>query len=306
MKKRKLGKTNSLIIIFIILVGIYIIFGISRGLYQSMIRNNKDRVNIVFYGPHPSILSLGYTDGVNYIGFFDQGSEVYVPGGYGRYKLGGLGRLVDIEKKPEILQKTFSSVISSYVDFYFYPKKSQIYSFDEPDNARREFFIPRLSILDVFFPHNFGSNTSLFDRLHIFITLFDKKRSDFSKLKIKSVTDETGSRIFMESQFDKKYQGYFYEKKLRDEGKSVQILYTNYKSATIVTRIIEGEGIRVADLSQNSHPHNVHCVLQENTDKPSQSAFFLQNIFACKLAKKVVEDAAFVLRLGDSLEKEWE
>lgn len=304
MKKIKWLQTNKILPVFLSLLGIYILFSISRAAVKSYILNKKDRVNIVFYGEHPSIISLGVTDGVNYIGFFDQGSEVYVPGGYGRYKIGALGRLVDIDKKPKVLQKAFSSVLSTYIDFYFYPKKSTIYSFDPPEGGL-DFFIPRLSLVDVFFTNNYGTNAGFFDRLNLFITMLDKKRSDFSKLKIKSTPDETGERIFAESRFDKKYQGYFYEKTLREEGKSVQIFYTNYRSATILTRIIEGEGIRVADLSKDEKPP-AGCIIKENGKTPSHSAIFLQNILGCRIERGGVEDADIGLFLSEEVEREWE
>lgn len=304
MKRKTAIQTSKLISLFLAFIVLYSAFTLCRFFLQSYIQHKKDRVNVVFYGEHPSIISIGYEDRVNYIGFFDQGSAVYVPGGYGNYKLGALGRLLELEKNPTLLQKTFSSVLSTYIDFYFYPKKSRIYSFDPPP-GKQEFFIPRLSLLDVFFTYNYNTNAGFFDRLQLFITMLDKKRTDFSRLVIKSVTDEVGDRIFMESRFDKKYQGYFYEKTLRDEGKSVQILYTNYKSATILTRIIEGEGIRVADLTKNKKPTQ-QCILQEAQEKPSHAATFLQSILGCKREKGTVEDADILLILGEKLEREWE
>lgn len=290
----------------------YFLFICVRSAQQSHLFTSRDRVTVVFYGEHPSVVSIGYSDSVNYIGFFDQGAAVYVPGGYGQYNIGALGKLVDLDHKPQILQRAFSSILSSYVDFYFYPKKSMIYSFDPPaptksgPAGRQDFFIPKLSFLDVIFPYHFNTNAGFFDRLHIYISMLNKKRSDFSRLKIRTITDEAGNRIFAESRFDKKYQGYFYEQKLRSESKSVQILYKNYKSAVVLTRIIEGEGIRVSDLSKDTSSGQTGCIINEYQEPHSNSALFLKNILHCSLKRGKSDTADIVLHLGEAVEKDWE
>lgn len=296
----------SIFRILAILGASYFLFICIRSAQQSHLFTTRDRVTVVFYGEHPSVVSIGYSDSVNYIGFFDQGAAVYVPGGYGQYKIGALGKLVELDHKPQILQRAFSSILSSYVDFYFYPKKSTIYSFDEPDPSKREFFIPKLSFLDVIFPYHFNTNAGFFDRLHIYISMLHKKRSDFSRLKIRTITDDAGDRIFAESRFDKKYQGYFYEQKLRSESKSVQILYKNYKSAVVLTRIIEGEGIRVSDLSKDVSKGHVGCIINENQEPHSYSALFLKSILHCTLKSGKSDTADIVLDLGEAVEKNWE
>src|SRR3990167_5657241 len=67
---------------------------------------------------------------INYLLFFSNSVKVIVPGGYGEYKVGAVGKLVSLEKNPEIIRKTFSAVTATLVDLYFYPKKTTIYHQD--------------------------------------------------------------------------------------------------------------------------------------------------------------------------------
>ena len=294
-------KLNSIPRIFILFLALYILFSFSRSFSQSLFIKKPDRLNLIFYGEKSSFLSFGFSDDVNYLGFFDNNAQIYLPGGYGRYRIGAVGRFVDIEKKPIIYQKSFSSALSLYVNYYFFQKINKIYTKSDSE----DFFIPKLSPIDIYYLTGRRGNAGFLDRLYLFFLLLDKKRQDFSLISMRPVDKKESDTIFLEDVFGKKYKGYFYQKSLREEGKTVQILYKSYRSALIITRILEGEGISVVDLTRDDEGPD-HCQVIENTKKPSQTAFFLRQIFSCqsKVAKTTSSD--IIIRIDDKLSELWD
>ncbi len=305
MTRRNIKINQAFVIkLFLTFLVVYLFFITARAFKDSNFFIKRDRITFVFYEQQSSFISLGLADNVHYVGYFDNGIEVIVPGGYGRYKIGALGRLADLEKKPALIQKTFSSTLSTYVDFYFVPKQSPIF-FEDKNADTLDYFIPRLSPIDVFFNTRYFTNANIADKLFIFITMFDKKRNDFSLIKTANVKKDEDQRIFMEDRFDKKYQGYFYEKTLRDENKNVKIYYGLYKSAKIISRILEGEGIRVVDLSETK-TKETNCLIIENSDEKSKTATFLSRQLDCNWKKGDTDEVDLIILLGERLEGEWE
>ena len=84
-------------------IGIFLVFLFGIVIFKqytsSLFSQKKDRVNIVFYGKNTVYYSLGKYDGVHYFISFYPDVKVKVPGGYGNYRVGGLGKLVELEKK---------------------------------------------------------------------------------------------------------------------------------------------------------------------------------------------------------------
>jgi hypothetical protein len=278
----------------------YLLFLFGKSLKNSLFFSQKDRINVVFYGKESAFLSFGLTDKVHYLAYFSNNILAYVPGGYGRYKIGSLGKLTTLEKKPSIMQKTFSSIISSYVDFYFFPQKSEIYS--DIDSNKKKSYVPKLSLSGLL-GINYKTNANFFDRLFLFILLINKRRGDFSLLNTEFHVDEKNK--FYEEDFFTEYQGYFYQESLRSERKNLQIYYYNYNSMQILSRIIEGEGIRIVDLTP-FQPVEKNCRITEKSENISQSANFLAKIFNCKIEKGDTGVGDIRIILGEALEKEWE
>ena len=86
---------------------------------QSLFIKSRDRVNVLFYNRQVNLFSIGKDDNINYLVQFYPDIKVPVPGGYGIYRIGALGKMVLLEKKPELLKKTFAGVTSSFIDIYF-------------------------------------------------------------------------------------------------------------------------------------------------------------------------------------------
>jgi hypothetical protein len=287
------------IIAGIILLYIGVIF--VRSLQHSLILDKKDRLNIVFYSDEAVLLSFGLKDNVHYIGSFSHKDKVSVPGGYGRYAVGSLGRLANLEKDSDLIGRTFSSMASMYVDFYIFPKNAEV--FDKPDTDTPYYsstdFIKRL------FSSDFQTNAGLLDRIYIALFLSRIRGNNFVVIRSVSQKSEDGDIEFSERRFLKKYKGFFYHESLREEGKAVQILYDAYPGAVTLSRVIEGQGIRVVDLSRSEKEIRDRCVVQHNEDTTSKTVYYLTRLFGCTVKKGEVQSADIIFSMGSELTEEW-
>lgn len=303
---RKKRKKNHHFFLFFLFFICYILYSLFKLIHSSVFFNNKERINIVFYGEKTLFFSLGKE--INYFFTLPAQMEVLVPGGYGYYRLGAVGKLSFLEKNPDILRKTFSSITSCFIDLYFYSFPPKIY-YDQTDTS---FKLTFPSLKEIFFSK---TNGNIFDRL--FVVFFFINRAP-SRYQI--ITDLPSSvrekRIFFEEErFFKKNQGLFYKKTYRNLKNNVQIVYTkSYKTAQLISRIIEGEGIRVVDISQiqffNALPageiyKNERCLVIEDKEKPSIIAFNLKKFFNCQFKREPIEISDIILVLRKA-EKEWE
>src|SRR3989344_8707562 len=203
---------NNIPRLFLLFLLIYILFHTFRVFSHSLFFKRPDRLNMIFYGERPVFLSFGFSDNVNYIGFFNNDHQVYLPGGAGRYRIGALGRFVDIEKKPIIYQKTFSSSLSLYVNYYFFPKINKIYTKSDSE----DFFIPKLSPIDIYYLTGRRGNAGFLDRLYLFflLLLFKKRQKVFSLISMGLFKKKESDRIFWGDVLGKKNKGYFYKNSL--------------------------------------------------------------------------------------------
>ena len=233
MKYRK-----KFFIFFVIVCLFYYLF---KSVTSSVFLKGRDKINVVFYGENIRFYSLDQKN-INYLLFFSNSVKVIVPGGYGEYKVGAVGKLVSLEKNPEIIRKTFSAVTATLVDLYFYPKKTTIYHQDSPSNSNET-----PTIKEIFLTN---SNATLIDRLFIFYFFTTSNQEDYQTIDLKPFELGHGNAIFDYNGFYKKFQGSFFQKTYRDYDINVQIVYTkSYKTALLLSQMIEGEGIRVVDLS---------------------------------------------------------
>ncbi len=301
--KRKLkiqsSKLNNKFIyrfVFFVCAGTILIIGI-RSFSESLFFIKKDRVNVVFYGKETTYYSLGKQDGVNYVMPFYPDIKVNVPEGYGNYRVGGLGKLMYLEKKGDILRKTFSVMTASSVDRYFYEVSDTIFYGKEEDNS---FKLPGLK--NIFYS---ASNSNLFDRLFVWLQFVGKRKQQFEEINFKSQLG-ADEEFFLDRDFAKKYQGFLYNRLYRDEQKTVQIQYKDsYKTAYVLSRIIEGDGIRVTDLmQQDSLMQDTSCEVVENTKIFSQSARDVAIFFSCQLKEGTTESSDIIIKLN-SAEKDW-
>ncbi len=288
-------------IIIVFFIALFIYLGI-KDIKKSIFIKGKERVNVVFYGEKTFFSSFS-KESTNYLIKLEAEKKYLIPGGYGYYRLGGLGKIVSLDRKPELFKKTFSMLTSSMVDLYFYPCQTKIFYY-----SRKEENYPKL--LSPFFN---CSNASMIDRFTVWFNLL-RNKNKFLYLDFKVNKDN----ILDDESFYRENLGIFYKTIYRKQKKDVQILYTkSYKTAFKIGQIIEGEGIKVSDIdlfnnfvlrNPNQGFKNLNykdkCWVIENEKKPSVVAKNLVSFFNCQFyyLDDYFVDTIFIL---GSKEEEW-
>lgn len=289
IKTLRLGMFLLLLVVFIILV---------RQLVTSAFFTAGDRIHILFYSSTPTYFSLEKEGGLHYVTSFGADSRTEIPGGYDIYRIGALQKLASIEHNPSLFKRVFSRVTGSMLDFYFYPGNDTVYY-----GTRQTVALPSFS--QIFFQ---ASNANFFDRLYIWLRFVGKNEHVFDEIAIHTIVDKN-EILLSDKAFGERYIGYFYYKSLRQENKTVQILYTrSYNAALNVSRIIDGTGIRVVDIDSVEIPpqKNTGCKVTEDTAGSfSHSAQKIATFFSCELVRGKGKLSGIVLYLN-AAEKEWE
>ena len=269
-------------IIFLILA--YMVY---RNITTSIFLINRDKINVVFYGQNIRYYSIDPSD-TDYIVSFTPAAQTLVPGGYGNYRLGSIGKLVSLESKPEIFKKTFSLATSSFVDLYFYPTDNKIFY----ENSTLDNNFP--SFKEIFFDK---SNANLTDRIFILLNFANKNQNSYRLINT--------SDYFNSDKFNSDYQGIFYKKTYRQTEDNVQIIYdSDYTTAVLLSNIMDGEGIRVVDISQGK-TNGSKCQIVAKKDKVnSATTKGLSRFFNCPVVTGETELSDIILKLGN-LEKDW-
>lgn len=289
-RKRIFNKKN----LFICFIFLGLVYYFIKSITSSVFLKGRDKINVVFYGERTRFYSLDRKN-ISYLLFFSNLVKVIVPGGYGKYKVGAIGKLASLEKKPDIVKRTFSAMTSSFVDLYFYQKKTVTY-YDNTDLKQTPTF------KEIFLTN---SNANLIDKLfllHIFLT---NGKENFQVIDLGPFESGSENNIFDQNAFYKKIQGSFFQKSYRNNDINVQIIYaSSYKTAQLISQMIEGEGIRVVDLS-NQNKILSSCLLVANKNTIMTKTYqHLADFLKCKtqIGETTVSD--IIIKLGD-LEKEW-
>lgn len=272
-----------------IAVGLFIVlilFIAFHSIGSSLFFSNRERIHIVVYGSRPMMFSVDLQENVNYAVSFYPDMKIKVPGGYGTYRIGGVGKLVSLEDKPEILSKTFSYATSSFVDYYFFPTNDEVHYGGNDDSS---IMFPGIQEI-----MQMQSNAQLFDRIYLAYLFSRENQKQYKQLR--SLTAED---------FVKRYQGYFYHKVYRQEKKNIEILYaTNYQTAETIGTLLEGMGIRVSDY-KTINTKEKQCVVTEQTDHFSETARDISAFFHCQLRNGSTDVYDILFSLG-TVEQEWE
>lgn len=293
--------------IIIIILFLYLGLVMLRSFRGSAIISRPDRINLGMYGNEAVLLSFGLEDGVNYIVSLSHEHKITIPGGYGEYRFGSLGKLVMLQKDSRIMQRAFSSMISAYTNYFIMPRNPDVYQKIDTENPEYS----RVTIIKQLFSGKNISNMNVIDRVYIAFLVAKRRQQDYVVLRSSVRRDaKDGDRIFSEKSFQKKYKGFFYHQSFREEAKEVQIVYSNYTSAQTLSRIIEGQGIRVVDLAEIEEK-NSHCILRidKNSTKPLKSIStvrFLSREFNCIVIEDDTRGADIVIIPGEDVEVLWE
>lgn len=288
------------VIIVLVVVLVFCVIAV-RQLLSSLFFSPKDRLNVIFYGTNTVFYSLGKSDNVDYFMSFYPDLKVSVPGGYGDYRVGGLGKLVSLEHKPDILRKAFSVTTSSTIDRYFYQATNDIYYGQEKLDIAS---LKAPSFRDIFFA---SSDSNFFDRFFVFLQFAQRGRDQYEEIDYRSYLGND-EEFFQDKDFERRYQGYLYNRAFRKEQKTVQILYaSSYKTAVYLSKIIEGDGIRVVDLSEYDTPAGGggKCQVIEDAPSFSISSRSVALFFGCSLTRGKTVSSDIIMKLGDT-ERLWE
>ncbi|GAB4219716.1 MAG: hypothetical protein Fur009_7150 [Candidatus Microgenomates bacterium] len=276
-------KTKKFITFFLTFLLVVILY---KNFSEAVFLKNQERVNVVLYGENSFYLSFSKI-GVNYLIRIPVDAKILVPGGYGYYRNGGLGKLSALDKKPEIIKKAYSGATSSFVDLYFYTTDKIYFK-----NDQKNLSFPKIKT--ILFDN---SNANFIDRLLLIFKIIKSDKSDFKIIDI-------GEDFFDQESFNKDYQGIFYKKIYRDKMPTVQIIYKkSYRTAYFLGNIIMGEGIRVVDLTEDENMNvETKCqIITKNLDIVTKS---LSSYFNCQLKKGEPSISDIILKLG-SLEVDW-
>ncbi len=270
--------------VLVVLLVVIIVVVLGKNVKDSLFFSNRQRINIVIYNKDtPYYYSISTIDNLHYAVPFGADQEILLPGGYGKYRVGALRKLVHLEKKPELMQRAFSYATGTFVDYYFFPRSVEIYY-----GKNIAGIAPVFSVKDIVTMY---SNASTIDRIYIAMRLIGKQVQDFRT-------------IHFNAAFKKTTQGYWYQKIFRSEQKNIQIQYArSWLTASEVGEIIEGNGIRVADITkENSNGRK--CVIKEDTSAHSASARALSRFFHCDIMRDKTGIYDIILMLGEK-EEEW-
>jgi hypothetical protein len=291
--KQRTGKKKLILSFSLFFIFLSFYFMLSF-LFTSLFFSQKERINIVIFENGARFYSLDKKGEISYFLYLPADIRVLVPGGYGSYRIGGLPKLVTLEKNPELLKNALSLTTGSIIDFYFYPNNNNIfYGFSEKDNI----LLP--SIKQLFF---YQSRANFFDRLYLVFYFFKTSPRKFISL---SFTYDKPTKKFLNKDFFEKHQGIFYKPNLRQEGKNVQIIYSqSYSTATAIGDILEGEGIRVNDFSQETKKGD-NCQVIESSKSHSLTAIQIAVFFNCQLSFGETSPYDIIFKLNN-IEKSFE
>lgn len=273
--------------VVLLVLGLFLLYFLIKNITSSVFLKDQDKINVVFYGNVSRLYSTAQSAEPKYLLTFSPGAKLLVPGGYGYYNAGALNKLVNLEKDPDLFKKIYSAACSCTVDLYFYPRQADIFY----DDVEKINFKP--SIKEIFLN---PSNATIFDRMMVFFNLVQKNNS-YRQIEIGDDYD----RI----KFNEDYQGIFYKKSYRETGDNVQIIYAkSYETATLLSSVLDGEGIRVVDLTLGQEFKGT-CEIVARSDKlKSKTVIGLRDFFHCsvKVGEPTVSD--IIMTLGQ-LEKDW-
>jgi len=288
------NRHQALYIFLIAFLLFYLLYKLFSAFSASLFFNRPSRLNVVIYGPSTVYYSFDSQDKQNYRIQFDPEVKVDVPGGYGKYRVGSLGKLVKLEHNPEIFKKTFSITTTTFVHYYFYQNADEIYYEDVSEEKTK----PSITQL-LFFP----SNASILDRIYLTVFLINNQDDNYKLIRYRKEKNEAlQDVVFQDESFIRDSIGLLYNSQYRKEQQSIQVLYRqNYKTAESVSALFEGNGIRVSDIAKNTSINDCRVMV---SDDLSQTAKDLSKFFSCPIVKGETDVYDIIFVMG-SKEEDW-
>lgn len=284
-------------VLYLFLIGFflsYFFYKVISAFANSLFFIRPARMNVVIYGKETMYYSIDFQNKQNYRIQFDPEVKVDIPGGYGQYRVGSLGKLVKLEKNSDIFQKSFSITTTTFIHYVFYQNNDEIYYENTKDIKK-----PTLNFL--LFS---SSNASLLDRIYLTAILFNTTDSNYKQIRYQKEKNEILDDVqFADKSFIRDSIGLLYNNDYRKEQKNTQIVYSqNYKTAQSISSLLEGNGIRVSDINKSSTINDCRVMIED--DIPSQTAKDISKYFSCPIVKGKTDVYDILFILGDR-EEEW-
>jgi hypothetical protein len=281
--KHKNLKFNLLWII-VLIVG----YWCYKNITSSVFLKNQDKINIVFFGNTTRYYSVDRR-GLDYYLSFPAAARMLVPGGYGYYRAGAINKLAALENKPDIIRRTFSWATSSMVDLYFYSPESTIFYKETDESGISPTFY------EIFL--NPG-NANFVDRIFILGSLVGKSKNSYKGIELQN--------DFNHEEFIKDNMGIFYKRSYRNSQINVQIEYSkSYRTALLISDILDGEGIRVVDLTSKGEDSDKPCeIITTRENLGTEVTQGLKSFFGCRTRIGNVTVSDIILKLGH-IERDW-
>lgn len=293
MKQSK-KNTNPWMVVIGVFVFILLLYCIQT-IRSSLFFHKYDRIQILIYGKKPVLYSLDGQNVAHYQISYSPDLRVVVPGSYGEYRIGALGKLAYLENKPAIIQRTFSSIQNSMVHFYFYENSDEIYYEENKEASNNS---SKSLIKDIFF---MKSNANFADRIYLGLLTLGIRKQNIRDLSRAVVSNTDKSNLLQTKEFYESIEGYFYSRLYRDEQRTIQIMYpASYAAASLIGNIIEGSGARVVDLSKSKDKGNKACIIIDSSPKITQTAKDIGLFFRCKVMVGSTTVSDIIMELGDT------
>lgn len=255
-----------------------------------------DRINILLYGPETFYYSLDRANNRDYAIAFQPDVKVDVPGGYGTYRVGSLGKLALLDDDPKLIQNTFALTTTTFVHYVFLEDTDEVYYGEQIPE------IQKLPLTKILFS---TSNASFLDRLYLVLILFDDKADNYQLISFLEQKEAVFDDISFENElFFKDSIGLLFQETYRNEHESIQVLYTGqHATAQRISDLLEGNGIRVSDISYDINQHDT-CAVVYSAETKSHTARDIGAYFGCSVSpgKTDVYDILFLL---GAVEEKW-
>lgn len=275
------------ITIGIIIVFVYIVYFLFNSLNKSLIFKTSGRYTYVIYNEKPFVISFNFTDKLHTYIELDNSEEIIVPGGYGKYRIGSLGKLAFLKKDYSIIDRAISNYISARINGSLIQNDGSIYEDLKDDTKINKNTLKQLFLIDHI------SNIPFFDRWYILsqILIYNRSANKLEKIS-KNQKDITGR---------------LYDKVLRNDNKTIQIMYSSYNSASVLARIMDGSGARVVDMLSLDSPYDYsECEIIDSSDPVSITSQYMRDFFGCSLKRGKTQLSDIIIILNKKIEEKWD
>jgi hypothetical protein len=272
-------------------------------LVNNKVWTGQDRINLVISNGLTVLTYDPIDDGITTINLPDN-LYIDVGGGYGKYRLGAVSELGQLEKKKELLPETIQFNLAIPVDGWISGALDKTSTEKEAKNAVLKIVFSALQ-------RKTETNLTTWDLLRLWIKVRGVKPShieslDYSKLNVlrpDTLVDKTPIFVLVSENSDLIIKKHFEDKRLQGERYSLEVLNgTSHPGlADEAARILGNIGGEVVGVGNTQTPFQQCFVRSEKNKSQTYTVRKIREIFACSWEEKTdVGRADISLILGES------